>query len=435
MTFLAPIHLVIALAAALGIVALHLITRDRPPRAPLPTARFIPPRVEKARSRATRPADPLLLLLRVVLIVLAGAAFARPVLEPERRSIARVVMLDRSRAVASALEARDSATAWLGPGDALVLFDSAARVVDGEAHDSLPALDIGDGATTSAAGSLSAALLAASRVARELVEGADSIELVLISPLADEELDDATLAIRGSWPGRVRLVRLMPATAGTLTSTLEVRAGTDDPVGAAAALLGRRPVRTAVRVVRARPTASDSAVAQGGGLLVVWPRDTTPAGWTLRATIDTVGAVVVEDAVVVAPFERRVAAPAASEPSRHARVAARWVDGEPAALERPIGPGCVRDVAIPLDERGDLALRLETRRLLTALTEPCGGRPRFEPVTDSVAAMLAGAGPLASSRAIRHDDAQQTPLVPWLLGAVLLAALAEPVVRRRGVRT
>ena len=434
MTFLAPIHLVIALAAALGIVALHLITRDRPPRAPLPTARFIPPRVEKAMSRATRPTDPLLLLLRVVLIVLAGAAFARPVLERERRPIARVVMLDRSRAVASAPEARDSAAAWLGPEDALVLFDTAARVVDGEPRDSLPALDVGDGAATGAAGSLSAALLAASRVARELAGGADSVELVLVSALADEELDDATIAIRGSWPGRVRLVRLRPAAAGTLTSTLEVRAGTDDPVGAAAALQGPRMVPSPVRVVRTRPTASDSMAAQSGGVLVVWPRDTMPAGWTVRTTIDTVGAVVAGDAVVVAPFERRVAAPAASEPSRQMRVAARWVDGEPAAVERPMGAGCVRDVGIPLDERGDLALRLETRRLLVALTEPCGGRRRFDPLTDSVAAMLAGAGPLASSGAIRHDDTQQTPLVPWLLGAALLAALAEPVVRRRGVR-
>ena len=434
MTFLAPIHLAIALAAAVGIVLLHLITRDRPPRAPLPTARFVPARVEKAMSRATRPTDPLLLLIRVLLVILAGAAFARPVLEPERRAVARVVLLDRSRAVASEAEARDSAAVRLAEGDALIMFDSSARAVEGAARDSLAAVDIAGRTTVNAAGSLSAALLTAMHAARPLAERADSIELVLVSPVVEEQVDAATAAIRALWPGRLRLVRLSSADPGPLTSALEVRAGASDPLGAAAALLGRLPTSVPVRLVRTAPSASDSSVARGGGVLVLWPRDTTLVGWTTREVIDTVGAVVADDAVVVAPFARRLAVPgnAGFAAARTLRVAARWVDGEVAAVEQPLGAGCVRDVAIPLDERGDVALRLETRRLLAALAVPCGGARRLQPAPDSVVAMLAGTGALAASRAVRTDDSRHTPLVPWLLGAALLLALVEPVVRRRG---
>jgi hypothetical protein len=47
--------LAVAGVAALGAVALHLLTRQRPRATPLPTARFIPDRPARAPSRAIRP--------------------------------------------------------------------------------------------------------------------------------------------------------------------------------------------------------------------------------------------------------------------------------------------------------------------------------------------------------------------------------------------
>ena len=77
MTFLAPLWLAVAAIAAGVVFALHLITTRRPPAAPLPTARFVPGGDARAASRASRPTDVPLLLLRVLALVLLGAAVAR----------------------------------------------------------------------------------------------------------------------------------------------------------------------------------------------------------------------------------------------------------------------------------------------------------------------------------------------------------------------
>ena len=80
----------------------------------------------------------------------------------------------------------------------------------------------------------------------------------------------------------------------------------------------------------------------------------------MRAVADTVGAVVAGDASVVAPFPRAWQAPAGVAP-------ARWVDGAPAALETPLGRGCVRTVGVPVADAGDLVLRPAFRRFVTVL--------------------------------------------------------------------
>src|ERR1700736_5693445 len=102
MTFLAPWAFGIGVIAAAGMVLLHLIARQRPAAYLLPTTRFIPDRHSLVSRVATRPRDLLLLALRVLLLLVAGAAFARPVLTPTRGAVARVVLLDQSRAVADA---------------------------------------------------------------------------------------------------------------------------------------------------------------------------------------------------------------------------------------------------------------------------------------------------------------------------------------------
>ncbi len=103
----------------------------------------------------------------------------------------------------------------------------------------------------------------------------------------------------------------------------------------------------------------------------------------------------------------------------------RWADGSPAATESALGAGCVRDVAIPVDPVGDIALRGSFVHLVRELLEPCGGARDFTPVPDS--ALLpgtnvrrAGVVPEASSR------------LPVLFALLALAALAaEQVIRRR----
>src|SRR4051812_689774 len=135
-TFGAPWFLLAGGIAALVPLALHLIRRRPPSRAPLPTARFLSPD-PRTSVRVGRPTDLLLLALRMLLLVLAAAAFARPVWRPAARGTAGVVLLDRGAATAGGdAWPRGVAAArqrLLGPrGEALgalVLFDSAASVV------------------------------------------------------------------------------------------------------------------------------------------------------------------------------------------------------------------------------------------------------------------------------------------------------------------
>ena len=443
MTFLAPAFLLAGLAFAGAMVALHLITRDRPPRAPLPTARFVPGRVERAMTRAVRPADPFLLVVRVLVLVLAAAAFARPVLNADRRTVARVVVLDRSRAVADPIAARDSALALLGAGDALVLFDSSARVVSGSTRDTLAALDT-TGTSRRARGSLSAALIAAQRAAAPMREHADSIELVVVAAFAGEEVDAATGAIRALWPGRARLVQTRIADPRP-ESVPELRADADDPLAAAVALLGAASSRGPARIVRGLATSEDSAHARGGAALIIWPPGVDALGWPARHTSDTAGAVVAGDVVLIAPFERRHAAPerrietlpdagagSVQGGARTLQVVARWIDGEPAAVERALGAGCIREVGVPVDPIGDLALRRELRDLVAMLGVSCGGRRELDRLDGASLAMLAGEGPLVDARRLEPARGRATPLVPWLLGAAMLLALLEPLARRFG---
>ncbi len=427
MMLLSPLFFVAAIAAAAGVVALHFLTRDRPPVADLPTARFVPEHAERVTSRTFRMSDVPLMLLRVALLLLAGLALAPPVLSPSRRAVARVVLVDASRSVASAAELRDSALSVLGEGDQLILLDSAVRRVNGAPRDSLRTL-----ALSGARGSLSAGLIVALRTAGELRARADSVELVLVSPLAVEEVDAATRRLRTLWQGRARIVRVAATPVGDVAGGVTVSAPDDDPVLAGAALIGiARAAREGgderVRIVRGALTGADSAWVRGvARVLVHWPADGVDAGWDPREVVDTVGAVIAGDAVVVAPFARHVL-------PGDGRVIARWVDGEPAARERSLGDGCIRDVAVSVTVRGDLVLRSGFADLLRALAQPCGGARNAAALDSAAIASLAGDGPLLAAASIAAPRSTTTPIVPWLLGAALLLALLEPVLRRGGV--
>jgi hypothetical protein len=420
MSFLAPGFFVAALCLAAAVLGFHYIVTRQPPSGPLPTARFVPMARVEVTTLARRPEDLLLLLLRLLLILVIGAAFARPIFTPGHRPVARIVLADISRDVRAIAEVRDS-VARIG-ADRLFLFDSLVRRVDPSLQDW--GMTAGD-----APGRLSSALIAGFRAAADLRASADSIELVLVSPASLEEWDASTPALRALWPGPIRHMRVRARDDSiTRRVAVAVRAATGDPLLVAATIAGLPRGDSAVRLVRDDGTPDDSLWAAAKGTLIRWPTDSAPPGWRAWPVHDTIGAVYAGDVAVVYPFIRRWSPGPAS-----GRPIARWVDGQPAATERRVGNGCIRDVAIPIPARGDLVLRPDLIRLLIALAEPCGARHGAAAATADIAALV-GTGGLATSRALGMPALRITPLVPWLLGAGLLLALGELLLRRRAPR-
>ncbi len=388
--------------------------------------RFVPRSAVRVTTVVPVPEDRRLLALRVLLALVIGAAFARPVLVPRRRAIGRVVLADVSRAVGNIGPTRDSVRALLASGDVLVLFDSTARVIRRGAADSAARL-----ARAERVGRISPALITAFREAAKLRASADSIDVAIVSPFRAAEIDGATQAIRTLWPGRLHLVRIAAAADSVARSTaIALRAAVEDPVALAVAAAGMSQSDSGVRVVRDAATAADSAwAAAGQRTLVRWPLGGAPPGWVARTSPDTVGAVVAGESPLVYPLERRWRLDPAAPP---ARVVARWVDGEPAAVERRVGLGCVRDVAVVMPSDGDVMLRTAFGHLVAALAAPCEMIGEGPAAGQSDLAALAGSGPLAPTRAIGAPETIATPLVPWLLGLALALALLELLVRRSG---
>jgi hypothetical protein len=406
MSWLAPGYLVAALGASLVVVALHFFARRVPRPFALPTARFVPGSTVRAPSLSRRPTDLILLLLRVLALLLAGSALARPVVEPERRALARIVAIDPA-GVLSAGEARDSAAALAGEGDSVV--------------------------TGSAAAGLSALLVEAVRAGAVRGKHADSVELVIVSALTLGSWDEATEALRAEWPGRARLVRVAaapPAAAGPV----EVIGAPDDPLRAAIALLGARRGGAPVRVIRGAPGAADTSLAEGGAVVVFWPARPEEA-WSARRAPDTIGAVVTDaagrwPAVAAAPFARLVRLP----PADSAVAIAHWADGEVAAREVAVGDGCIREVTIPVIAEGDFALRTGFRRVVERLVAPCGPRRDTAPLDETHLAVLEGGPGLAAGAVLAAELPAISSLAPWLLGAALLLLMVEQVLRRGWLR-
>lgn len=426
MSFLVPGFLLAAGAIAAAVVLLHFIVTREPDQLALPTARFAPDRTIQARARRFEPRDLLLLLIRVTLVLAVGAALAGPVVAPPRREVIRIVMLDRSRAVASPGEAADSARALRGAGDPLILFDSQATVLERDIFDSLAAPS-----DPTVPGRISTALIAALRTASRIRDRADSIELVLVSPLVIEEVDAATDSIRSRWPGGIRLVPVTPR-AAPLLPRVTLESDPRDPVSMALPPAPGNGSPGAVRVLRRLAGPDDSAWAsQPGRVLVVWPADSgVPPGWT-AGTPDTAGAVMAGGVVVVAPFARRVIANPRSRPGE--LVVARWVDGVPAAVESPLGQGCIRTVTIEVPGAGDLVLDPRFGRLVSALTRLCGAAADYRPLEPAARARLAGENPgrRTAAAGIAPAERMATPASRWLLLAALLLMGLEALARRR----
>lgn len=426
MNFLFPGFLAVAGSIASAAVILHFIVTREPDVLRLPTARFAPERAIQARARALEPSDLLLLAIRVALVLAAGAALARPVVSPARRDLIRIVLLDRSRAAVNARESVDSARTVLGQRDILILFDSATTVVASNAADSLSRLSL-----SGRPGRLSTGLIGALRAASRVRNQADSIELVVISPLAAEEIDAATDSLRNLWPAQIRFIRStarsdLPAPAVTFDGPRDDPLRLALPFGSATVGVG------ATRLIRRLGSTADSVwAAETGHALVVWPTSReVPAGWTARAT-DTVGAVVAGPVVVVAPFARRL-----SWGPRNGRIVARWVDGAPAAVEEPRGAGCIRTVTIEVPAVGDLVLETRFAQLVASLTGPCGGETTLAPLDEVTIARLGGSfgSRRAPANGFPAPGQAPSPWAKWLLVTAVFLAAAEMLLRRRVAR-
>ena len=423
MTFLAPGFLFASLGVAAAIVALHFIVTRQPRTAFLPTARFVPDTMATTVARANRPSDLLLMLLRVLVVLAAGAGLAKPVLTPSRGASARVILVDVSRSSLDSIAIRDSVRAFFRPGDRVVVFDSSARVLSGNVADTPGALK-----PTSRRGNLSVALIAALRAGSSLRDRADSLELVIVSPFAREELDAATDSIRALWPGRARLVTIRaPANTASIAGKLEINADANDPLAITVGL-AQSSVNSRGTIDRSGLSATQP-VTSGGGALIEWPASSRPRFAVSRAARDTVGGVMAGEAVVVSAFERQWSYP--SDSLRGADVIGRWVDGEPAAVEKPEGAGCVRSVAVPVTAVGDLAIRKDFVRFVAALSRACAGVTSLIPADPAVVAKLEGRGGLARRTAFQPLTDARSDLAPWLFALAIAAVIAELFVRRR----
>ena len=410
-----------------GIVALHLLARNEPPRWLLPTARFVPESRERAPARSFSLSDRRLLALRAVALIAIALAAAGPWWRGARSARAQVIVADLSRTVEGRPAVAAAVRAAWREGDRVVALDSTARDVSLAALDSMAA-----GPAPLRAGRLGAALLVAREAGRTLARGADSVALVLVSPLTADVTDPATSTIRATWPGGARVVRvgMTPDSAragvvGADHARVILRASASDPVRASLLLDGRLvtaattradAAASAVHIVRsATLTAADSVRARGGAVVVLWP--------DALVARDTVGAVSTARAVFVATLSRPVALSGGTP-------VARWVDGTPAAIESPLGAGCVRRVAIPLTATGDAVLRASFRAVLRDLLAPCGGARDLRALDSAEVLALTGSGGAAASAALVTPAADRS-LVRWLLAVAALALAAEWWLRKR----
>jgi hypothetical protein len=463
-TFGSPAFLLAGALAALVPLALHLIRRRPPSRAPLPTARFLSPD-PRTSVRVGRPTDLLLLALRMLLLVLAAAAFARPVWRPAADGTATVVLLDRGAAMAGGdAWARAVASArqrLLGPRadalGALVLFDSAATVIP-PSHVTPALFDSLAAARPTAGSTRYAAALRAIPAAVGGLREADSVRVALVTRARWNGWSAGLGPLRDAvWPGAIDLIELPDLE----TEDGEIVADNVNALGAiyfadalerlsfvkpALEATGWR-VRLAVpsagpvldsarlivvgRAVPAGVTAVLGRAAAAGATVVV----TAPAAASLRGLIPWAGAMRVDSGgggmwLASGPHVTGAAMRVSGDAARGAAVIASWDDGRPAAAARRLGRGCVVFAATEL-ERGETTLDAAYPRLLDGLARGCAASDAASSIERNMLldagarAVLRGTGPGVVAARTVPGWGGGVPLGRWALGAALLVALSE----------
>jgi len=404
-TFATPWLFGAAVAASLLVGGLHLLSVRQPPVLALPTARFATREDARAVARRPRPNDLLLLILRVLALLAAGAALAGMQLDAGGARTVRLVMVDSAAAADSSWRARqlraveaNIASAARGEGDVEQQLHPVAGLARDPARAVVRATQV-------------AATLAADRPALERVE------LLVVMPDRVETLD-GWAAWRTQWPGAITVQRAEPV--GQL---VEASVGTNS--GASPSVVASVMNEAAMVAMTSLfgPTAPDPRVT------IAWPQDGAPVGWAVRPVPDTVSAVAARAQVLVGPFVRVADAPPSRANTR--RAIAWWSDGAAAAVEERVGDRCLRTVGIRVPAASDLLLSAPAEGLLRALRAPCGLRGLR---TDSLRSDDPGRGH-AAAVAFRAGGAPRAGTLPvWLGPILLLFALAllgaEWLVRR-----
>lgn len=461
-----PAFLLAGALAMLVPLALHLIRRRPPLRAPLPTARFL---VEDPRNavRVSRPTDLPLLALRMLLLLLLGFALARPAWIPAPEGTSTVVLLDRGAAMrgdgwrAALGEARRSLLAADGAAKGeLVMFDTAAVRVP--RHRITPALfdSLLAAGPTEGPADYAAALRAIPASARAL-RGADSVRVRMISALADGGWTPGLAPLRrAAWPGTLDLARVPIAQASTVDSAdagapprnalvLAARGGgfASAALGAAGLEGGRGnpqalPGDAAVYLLMEAPSAATAGRllerARAGATVIVTPAGAAEA---LRAALPWRGGFAVAEnsggAMWFGP-ELELAGAAgrvqAGAPADGARTVAAWEDGRPAAVARALGSGCLVFVGTEL-EGGELPYQAEYPAALARLARGCAAdapnAADVRPLDPGAVAVLRGRGPAALAASAVGASEAGVALGRWVLGAAILIALVETLLAYR----
>ncbi len=395
-----------ALLATGVLVAIHLLTFNRPDPKFLPTARFVPDSPARQLSRQRRLSDVALLVIRCAAIVSLAAVLAPPHVSPPKAGKARVVLLDVSRAAAPMNS--DSLVRSAAEGARTVTLITFSDTAFAATETSTP--------DTAARGSLSVGLIAAMAEGYRLGTRHDSVEIMIVSPVLHEELDAGTMEIARGWPGSLRLYRSRPGADAPrgVARRVEHQLAVSDAAGAAShSALGEIQARP-LRVIRDF-SQTDSTFADEGGILLVWPH--------LPTDSVRVRAVVSERTSFIAPLGRGTVA-------ANGDVLAWWDDGAPAVVEQSLGRGCVRHIGIEPPVAGDVALRPGLTALLTYLSAPCGMRDAT-PASDSAAAFLTRAA-IGSARIAGWNGTSW--LVEIMLGVAIVLLLLEQWIRRKTVR-
>ncbi|MES3034212.1 MAG: BatA domain-containing protein [Gemmatimonadota bacterium] len=400
MTWLAPWALAGGALGMLGIVAAHLLSRQRPRALALATARFLPPGMLEATTVQRVPQDRWWMLLRLLIVALLALAVAQPVFTGSKVPTRTVLLLDRTLPV----DVQRTAIGTLSESDVVIAFDTLATLQPVSAP-----------VAQASRASLSAALGLLVRVRDSLALDATELRIMAASRFAERSLDPATREVRallgdaiGTLPVTVA-AEPVPARAA-----VTVRADGDDPIAATALLLGdSAAVAGTVIDRRATIAADDAAVQERGAAVVHWPA-------RVVSGVPALQAITVGGATWIAPLQRDTAGtvPAGAQPIGW------WADGTPAVWRDTRSAGCRITVHAALPSAGDHALSLAAQAWLRTLVTSC----ETEPSASRPAPAWFAPAPARSALNV----AQQTlhsGVAPWLAVAAVLLAAVELALR------
>ncbi len=426
----------LALAGALAITALHLLSVRRPPELLLPTARFVPDRVVRAVSRAKRPSDVVLLLVRIAVLLAASLAAAQP--RWTTTSSARVVLVVIAPGVM-----RDTATIRALVSNGALAGTSHVRV-EYVYVDSAVNADV-DPAALMPTAWRAAAVLAAQDAA------IDSFDLRVLLSRASMESDAGLTVWRDAWPGR--MVLYQPAVAAVTprlvivaADSVAARASDDDVVRRAFAWHARYRAARGVDTMRSGSSRIDTIALSRGDITarplsdgtshirVFWPLRGVPAGWRATSTHDSTSALIVAGQALMGPWP----VTATRDSSDTGRPIAWWGDGRVAAVEHRTVSSCDRVVAVVSAVASDALFAASANGLFERLLAPCH-RAAPVPVVSLLVHSL-DRGPLADADQFRQPHSSAGALATsssdrWIVSALyavaLLMLVAEWRLRKR----